>query len=101
MRPQPLLRLFEIFARYDRPARVFRAVIEPRKPRHRMARVLLAVTGVVVLGVLAVAAIAIGAVMILGGIGWRLLRRSPTAAAPRDRVLDGDYRVVPRAMLSR
>ena len=90
MRPQPLLRLFEIFARYDRPARVFRAVIEPRKPRHRMARVLLAV-----------AAIAIGAVMILGGIGWRLLRRSPTAAAPRDRVLDGDYRVVPRAMLSR
>lgn len=102
MRLQTLLRLSAVLSRFDGPLRNgVRAVMEPRKPRHRALRALLAVTGVVLLGLLAAAAIAIGTVVILAGLVWRLLRRTPAPAAPRGRVLDGSFRVVPRPLLSR
>lgn len=101
MRLHTLLRVSDLFARFDRPARgVFRAVIEPRKPRRRALRVLLAVVGLVLLAALVVAAVAVGTVVLLGALGWRLLR--PRAVAPgREQVIDADYRVVPRPLLSR
>lgn len=100
MRLYTLLRVSDLFARFDRPARgVFRAVVEPRKPRRRVLRVLLALVGLVLLAVLVVAAVAVGTVALLGALGWRLLR--PRAAASGERVIDASYRVVPRPLLSR
>ena len=101
-----VLRFTDVFTRFDGPARgAFRAVIEPRKPRHRIVRALLAVVGLALLAVLAVAAIAIGTLVILVSIAWRMLRPrggAVRAGAPRGgRVLDATYRVVPRAVLSR
>ncbi|WP_246022844.1 hypothetical protein [Cognatilysobacter terrigena] len=101
MRLYTLLRLSDLLGRAERPARgVFRAVIEPRKPRHRLLRVVLALFGLALLAAFLVVAVAVGAVMIIGGLGWKLLHRTPRA--PRDpRVLDGTYRVVTRPLLSR
>lgn len=100
MRPHTLLRFIDLLARVERPARgAFRAVLEPRKPRHRVLRVVLALFGLALLAVLAVAALAVGALVILGSIGWRLLR--PRGTARRDDVIDASYRVVPRPMLTR
>ena len=102
MRPQTLLRLSDLLARFERPLRgAARAVLEPRKPRHRALRAVLALTGVVLLGVFAVAAIAIGTLVIVGGLGWRLLRRAPLATPVRGDVLEGTYRVVSRPLLTR
>lgn len=102
MRQHALFRLSGLLSRFDRPLRgAARAVLEPRKPRHRLLRVLLALAGLVLLGVFIIAAVAIGAVVIVGGLAWRLLRRMAAPAAPRDRVIDGAYRVVSRPMLSR
>jgi hypothetical protein len=102
MRPTLLFRLIDLSARFERPLRgAARAVLEPRKPRHRVLRVVLALAGLALLGVFVVAALAVGAVMILGGLGWKLLRRAPAAPRSDDRVIDGSYRVVQRPMLSR
>lgn len=102
MRPTYLFRLIDLSARFERPLRgAARAVLEPRKPRHRLLRVLLALAGLALLGVFVVAALAIGAVMILGGLGWKLLRRAPAAPRAKDRVIDGRYRVVARPLLTR
>jgi hypothetical protein len=101
MRPHTAFRFIDFASRFERPLRgAARAVLEPRKPRHRVPRVLLALAGLVLLGVLIVAALAVGTVMIVGGLAWKLLRRAP--ATPRDeRVIDGSYRVVARPMLTR
>lgn len=101
MRPSTLLRLSALFSRVERPLRgAARVVLEPRKPRHRVLRVLLALAGLALLAVFIVAAVAVGTVVIVGSLGWRLLR--PRGTAPRrERVIDATYRVVPRAMLSR
>lgn len=77
-----------------------RALLEPRKPRHRIARVLLGIVGVALLAVLAVVGIAVGALMLTCGLAYRLLR----GGAGRDRgattrVLDGEYRTVARRAL--
>lgn len=101
MRPNVLFRIVDLLARADRPARgAFRAVIEPRKPRHRVLRVVLTLFGLVLLAAFAAVALAVGTVVILGSVAWRLLR--PRGVARRDdRVIDATYRVVPRPLLSR
>jgi hypothetical protein len=101
MRPHHAFRFIDFVSRFERPLRgAARAVLEPRKPRHRVLRVLLALAGLVRHGVFIVAALAVGTVMIVGGLAWKLLRRGP--AVPRGvRVIDGSYRVVARPMLTR
>lgn len=77
-----------------------RAVLEPRKPRYRVLRVLLGIVGVALLAVLAVVGIAVGALMLSGGLVYRLLRggaRRERVGATR--VLDGEYRTVSRPAL--
>jgi len=102
MRPSFAFRLIDLSARFERPLRAAaRAVLSPRKPRHRMLRVVLALAGLALLAVLVVAAIAVGAVMILGSLGWKLVRRAPAAPRARGSVIDGSYRVVARPLLSR
>lgn len=77
-----------------------RALLEPRKPRHRALRVLFGVVGVALLAVLAVVGIAVGALMLTCGLVYRLLRggaRRERVGATR--VLDGEYRTVARPAL--
>lgn len=76
-----------------------RALLEPRKPRHHAARVLVALVGIVVLAALLVVGLVVGAVMLVVGLAWKLLARRPSA--PRRDVLDADYRVVARTALPR
>lgn len=104
MRLNTLLRFASFAARYERPLRdAVRVLREPRKPRHRVARVALGLVGVVVLAALLVVGIVVGAAMILGSLGWRLLRGPgrPVQPTARANVFDASYRVVDRPMLSR
>ncbi|GAB2523795.1 hypothetical protein [Lysobacter humi (ex Lee et al. 2017)] len=102
MRPQTLLRAAALYARFERPVRsVLRAVIEPRKPRHRVLRVLLAAVGLVVLAGLLVVGLVLGTLAIVGGLAWRLLRPSPAPRTRPSRVFDADYRIVGRQLLPR
>lgn len=99
-----LLRFASFLARYERPIRdAVRVLREPRKPRHRVARVVLGLVGIVLLAVLLVVGVVVGAAMILGGLAWRLLRapRRPVQPMARGRVFDGAYRVVSRPLLTR
>lgn len=102
MRPQTLLRFAAFASRFERPLRgAFRIVREPRKPRHRVLRVVLGMVGLVVLAGLLVVGVAVGAAMIVGSLLWRALRRPARPVAARGRVLDGAYRVVGRPVLTR
>ena len=106
MRPHLLLRAFAFATRFERPLRrAARAVIEPRKSRHRVFRVLLTLAGLALLAVGVVVAVAVGAVLIVGGMAWKLLRRPVGIVRPlaggRGRILDASYRVVARPALSR
>lgn len=76
-----------------------RAVLEPRKPRHRALRVALGVAGVMLLAVLVVVGVMVGALMLAGGLVYRLVRRTPRRPAPVSRVVEGEYRVVQRPAL--
>jgi hypothetical protein len=99
-----LLRLASLLARYERPIRdAARVLREPRKPRHRIARIGLGLVGVMVLAALLVVGAVVGTAMIVGGLVWRLLRspRRPVQPMARGRVFDGVYRVVARPLLSR
>lgn len=76
---------------YGMQARM-RGVMQPRKPRHRLLRVLLGTVGVALLAALLVVAVVLGGAMLLGALAWRSLRpRRMAASAP---ALDGEYRVV-------
>ncbi len=73
----------------------------PRKPRHRVLRVLLALIGVAVLVGLLVVGVVVGGAMLAVGLLARLWRRrgKPIAAAST-RPLEGEYRVVRKPALS-
>lgn len=75
-----------------------RNAFEPRKPRHRLLRVVLGLVGLALLAVLVMFGVFVGAAMIAAGLVYRLCRgRKPQV---RDtRVVDAEYRVVERATL--
>lgn len=104
MRLDMLFRAASFAQRYERPLRdAYRVLREPRKPRHRVLRVVAGLVGVVLLAVLLVVGIVLGAVMILGGVAWRLLRGPgrPVQPMAQGRVFDGAYRVVSRPLITR
>ncbi len=68
-----------------------RARFAARRPRHPLARALLALTGVALLLVLLVAGVFIGIAMLLGAAVWRVLRRSGRPQA-RGRIIEGEFR---------
>lgn len=83
------------------PARFFRfdashlhAVLEPRKPRNPLLRVLAGLVGLVVLGVMLVVGLFVGAAMLLVGLGLRLARQRNRPVVRRHDVVDGEYRIV-------
>ena len=92
-------------------ARMRNTFSAPRKPRHRVLRVVLGLVGVAVLAVLVMFGLFVGAAMIAGGLLFKLWKQrgKPLAQgnARRDsrvsdgRVLDGEFRVVDPASLPR
>lgn len=97
-------RLSSAFFRFDR--RRVADLFAPRKPRHRVLRVLLALVGVGLLAVLLVFGLAIGAAMLTGGLLYRMWRQrggkpiaAPAQAMPQARTLDGEYRVLHKPLL--
>lgn len=86
--------------RFDQFARV-RQAFSPRKPRHRLLRIVVGITGLAVLAVLVAAGLFIGAGMIAAGVVYKLLKQRRKGAAGDPRVLDGEYRVVDPVSLPR
>ena len=76
-------------------------LLRPRKPRHHLMRVLVALVGVVVLAALLVVGVVVGTAMLAVGLAWKLVARKPLHRTPQADVLEGDYRVVNRAALPR
>lgn len=99
-RPLLIARLFG-GSRFDahRFSSRLRAVLEPRKPRHRALRVVLGVVGVALLAVLVAVAIVLGAAMLTIGLGYRLLRGGSRPAARDARIVEAEYSVVARPAL--
>lgn len=77
------------------------AVFSPRKPRHPLLRLAVGVAGIALLAVLLVFGVVIGAAMLAAGLAMRLLGRRGRIAAAQRRpdAIDGDYRVVDKALL--
>ena len=73
----------------------------PRKPRHRVLRVLLTLIGVALLAVLLVFGLLFGAVMLGFALVSRLLRKRGKPMAKDARTLDGEYRVLRKPALTR
>ena len=77
--------------------RMRNAFSTPRKPRHRVLRVVLGIVGVALLAVLVMFGLFVGAAMIATGIAYKLWKQrgKPVARVDARRgALDGEYRVV-------
>jgi energy-converting hydrogenase Eha subunit G len=94
---------YEMFAhtfRFDQVHSRMRHAFAPRKPRHRLLRVLMGVIGLALLVVLVMFGLFVGAAMIATGLLFRLWKqRGKSARNARSQVLDGEYRVVDRLSL--
>jgi hypothetical protein len=90
--------------RFDQFARV-RQAFAPRKPRHRVLRVVLGLIGLTLLAVLVMFGLFVGAAMIVAGVVYKLWKHRGKHAlnknAARSRVLDGEYRIVDPLSLPR
>jgi hypothetical protein len=86
-------------------ARMRNTFSAPRKPRHRVLRVVLGLVGVAVLAVLVMFGLFVGAAMIATGLLFKLWKQrgKPLAhgGARDSRVLDGEFRVVDSVSLPR
>lgn len=82
------------FASFD--ASALFAPRKPRKPRNPLLRVLLGMLGLVLLALLLVVGLFVGVTMLVGGMLLRLLRQRGKPVAADKRVVDGEYRVMPK-----
>ena len=80
------------------PHAVFRVVV-PRKPRHRLLRLLLGVLGLGVLAVLIAFGVFVGAAMLGAGALLRLWALRRKAIVRKDVALEGNFRVVSKPAL--
>lgn len=81
-------------ARFD--ASQFGAMFAPRKPRHPLARIAVALLGLALLAGLLVVGVVVGTAMLALGLARRLLTRRPAAPARHGAIVDAEYRVVDR-----
>jgi hypothetical protein len=72
----------------------------PRKPRHRLLRVVLALFGLGLLAVLLVFGLVIGVAMLAGGLLFRLWRQRGKPIAQSAQAIDGEFRVLRKPVLS-
>ena len=73
----------------------------PRKPRHRVLRVLLGLIGLTLLAVLVMFGVFVGAAMVVGGLLFKLWKQRGKPVARDPRVLDGEFRTVDPVSLPR
>ena len=84
----------QFHARFD--ASPLRHAFSPRKPRQPLLRIALGLLGVALLVVLLAVGLVVGTAMLAFGLLRRLIGRSGKPAAVEGRVVDGEYRVVPK-----
>ncbi len=72
----------------------------PRKPRHRVLRVVLALFGIAILAMLLVLGLVIGAAMLTAGLLHRLWGQRGKPIAKQTQAIDGEYRVLRKPMLT-
>jgi hypothetical protein len=81
-----------------------RSAFEPRKPRHRLLRFVVGVVGLALLALLVMFGVVVGAAMLAAGLVYKLVQRRGKPIA-RDtggaHVVDGEYRVVAKPLLTR
>lgn len=91
------------FSRFD--ARDFqsrvRSAFEPRKPRHRLLRFVLGLAGLALVVMLVMAGVVVGATMLVVGLAYKLFVRRGKPVARDPRIVDAEYRVVDKPLLSR
>lgn len=99
---------FDPFSRFRQAfsRQAFSHTFAPRKPRHRVLRVVLGIVGVALLALLVMFGLFVGAAMIVVGLlykAWKQRGKTtlPGGRDPRSRVLDGEYRVVDPVSLPR
>ena len=80
--------------------RGFDAVFAPRKPRHRLLRVVLTLFGVGLLAVLLALGLVIGATMLGIGLLYRLWRQRGKPLATPPGTLEGEYRILRKPALT-
>ena len=106
--PMPASTRLSGFFRFDTPrfdsshlqSRV-RSALEPRKPRHRLMRFVLGLAGLAVVVALVMVGVVVGATMLVVGLGYRLLARRGKPVARDARIVDAEYRVIDKPLLSR
>ena len=88
-------------ARFRNARARFTGFTAPRRPRHRILRVVLGVIGVGLLLTLLFVSVFVGIAMLAAGMLFRLWKRrgKPVARAARANSIDGDFRVVGKAQL--
>ena len=91
---------FSRFDSRDFQSRV-RAAFEPRKPRHRLLRFALGLVGLALVVMLVMAGVVVGATMLVVGLVYKLLVRRGKPVARDPRIVDAEYRVVDKPLLSR
>jgi len=91
---------FSRFAVGDVPSRV-RSAFEPRKPRHRLLRFALGLVGLTVVVMLVMLGVVVGASMLAVGLVYKLFARRAKPVARDPRIVDAEYRVVDKSLLSR
>ena len=82
-------------ARFD--GSPLRHAFAPRKPRNALLRIALGLLGIALLIVLLGVGLVVGVTMLAFGLLRRLLGKRARPQAVEGRVVDGEYRVVPKA----
>jgi len=78
-----------------------RSAFVPRKPRHRLLRFALGVIGLALLALLVMFGVVVGATMLVAGVAYKLLVRRSKPIARDQRIVDAEYRVVAKPLLTR
>jgi len=79
----------------------FRNAFAPRKPRHPLLRIAIALLGLCVVLTLVFFSVFVGVAMLAAGVLVRLLRMRGQPVARDHRVVDGQYRVIAKPALPR
>ena len=79
----------------------FRNAFAPRKPRHPLLRIAIALLGLCVVLTLVFVSVFVGVAMLAAGVLVRLFRMRGQPVANDHRVVDGQYRVIAKPALPR
>jgi len=86
-------------ARFRNARTRFAGFTAPRRPRHRLLRVVLGVVGAGLLLTLLFVSVFVGIAMLGAGMLWRLWKQRNRPLSVRGAAIDGDFHVVGKAHL--